>query len=224
MDGSGRWAETRGLDRNEGYSAASCAIASTILAAADLGVKSLYLYSLSTDNARRPPDSIRVALDFAQWLWPREVLDVITACGGSAEVIGDMSRADILESVETLPVLEKATESALTVYFLINYGSREEIALAARAYDQGLPEGNDSAILTFSRSLQTNSNVDLDLLIRTAGEQRLSNFMLWQASYAELVFTDTLWPDFRRCHLFSCVGEFQRRRRNFGLLPNEAQS
>ena len=224
MDGNGRWAAARGLPRAAGHRAGRDAIRPTIEGCRELGVQILTLYTFSTENWRRPRDEVGALMDLLRESLIQEAEElhrngIRLRISGDVEVLSSAIRREI-ERVEDLT----GANQALVLNFALNYGARAEIVraarrLAARARDGHLaPDAIDDAAL--AAELYTADLPDPDLIIRTGGEQRLSNFLLWQAAYAELYFADVLWPDFGRDHLFAAIVEFQQRQRRFGGAPD----
>ena len=223
MDGNGRWAKRRGLARTEGHRAGEEAVARAVDAALELGITHLTLYAFSTENWRRPPSEVRFLLNDTQ-RFVRRRRDEFHSKGVRMRWIGRRERKvprsvqqQIDESVEMTKNNKRMT---LTVAF--NYGSRAELGDAARAIAADAAAGKiDPARVTdktLAKHLYDPELPDVDLFVRTSGEQRISNYLLWQSAYAELVFLDVLWPDFDRQHLFDAVREYQRRGRRFGRV------
>jgi len=223
MDGNGRWAKQRGLARTEGHRAGEEAVARAVDAALELGITHLTLYAFSTENWRRPPSEVRFLLNDTQ-RFVRRRRDEFHSKGVRMRWIGRRERkiprsvqAQIDESVEMTKNNKRMT---LTVAF--NYGSRAELGDAARAIAEDAAAGriDPSRVSdkTLAKNLYDPELPDVDLFVRTSGEQRISNYLLWQSAYAELVFLDVLWPDFDREHLFAAVREYQRRGRRFGAI------
>ena len=223
MDGNGRWAKQRGLARTEGHRAGEEAVARAVDAALELGVTHLTLYAFSTENWRRPPSEVRFLLNDTQ-RFVRRRRDEFHSKGVRMRWIGRRERKvprsvqqQIDESVEMTKNNKRLT---LTVAF--NYGSRAELGDAARAIvEEALAGKLDPARVsdkTLAKHLYDPELPDVDLFVRTSGEQRISNYLLWQSAYAELVFLDVLWPDFDREHLFDAVREYQKRGRRFGSI------
>jgi undecaprenyl diphosphate synthase len=223
MDGNGRWAKQRGLARTDGHRAGEDAVARAVDAALELGIGNLTVYAFSTENWRRPPSEVRFLLnDTARFVRRRR--DEFHAKGVRMRWIGRRERkipkriqAQIDESVA---MTKNNTRMTLTVAF--NYGSRAELADAVRAIAVAARDGKiDPARVTdktIAKNLYDPELPDVDLFVRTSGEQRISNYLLWQSAYAELVFLDVLWPDFSREHLFEAVREYQNRGRRFGRV------
>jgi undecaprenyl diphosphate synthase len=220
MDGNGRWAERRGLPRVAGHRAGAEAVRRTLRAAVECGVEVLTLYAFSSENWRRPDDEISDLKGLLGFYLERE-LDALDKEGVRLKLIGD-HRAF---GPELVARLDKAVERLsgnrrLTLVVALNYGARREIAAAARELaEQALAGKIDLAAIdehALGAALQTDDLPELDVLIRTSGEMRLSNFLLWQAAYAELVFTPVLWPDFDLAALREALDEFAARQRRFG--------
>ena len=220
MDGNGRWASSRKLPRVAGHRAGAQAVQRTIKAAASSGVAWLTLYAFSSENWRRPAEEV---LDLTGLLrhYIRQELAEITREGVRVRIIGDRHRFDADTRAE-LDRAERATvgNTRLNLNIALSYGARGEIAAAARAAAQAALRGEiDPGSLTeaaFERFLSTAGMPDPDLIVRTSGERRLSNFLLWQSAYAELVFLDVLWPDFDAAHFEDALAEYARRERRFG--------
>ena len=217
MDGNGRWALRRGLPRTDGHGAGEEALVDTTYGALALGVKALTVYAFSTENWRRPVDEVRYLMNFNRSLLERrqhELNDV-----GIRIVFS--GRRDWRVPKGVLKRMDEASEltknnTAMTLNIAFNYGGRAEIIDAVKQLiDEGVPARkiDDKAI---AERLYHPELPDPDLIVRTSGEYRTSNFLMWEGAYAELVFTDVLWPDFRREDLYEAVAEFQRRERRFG--------
>jgi undecaprenyl diphosphate synthase len=220
MDGNGRWAKQRGLPRVAGHRAGAEAVRRTLKAAAKLGVEVLTLYAFSSENWRRPEEEVSDLKGLLGFYLERE-LDALAKEHVQLRVIGDYRAfgPDLGRRLdEAMHRLDG--NSRLTLVVALNYGSRSEIASAAQALAKKAIDGEiDPAAIdedAVERELHTHGLPDLDLLIRTSGEVRLSNFLLWQAAYAELVFTPTLWPDFGEDDLAAAVEQFAMRERRFG--------
>ena len=224
MDGNGRWAAGRGLPRVAGHRAGAQAVRRTIEAAIQARVGWLTLYAFSSENWSRPRSEV---LDLTGLLrhYVRQELAELKAQGVRLRVIGDRSRfdADIRADLDRAEC-ETAGNSRLNLNVALSYGARAEIAAAARRAAEAVQAGTlDPAALdeaAFATYLATSGMPDPDLVIRTSGEHRLSNFLLWQSAYAELVFTDVLWPDFNALDLEAALAEFARRERRFGARPD----
>jgi undecaprenyl diphosphate synthase len=220
MDGNGRWAKARGLPRIAGHRQGAEAVRRTIIAAVDLGVSYLTLYGFSVENWKRPENEITDLMGLLRLYLSREIAE-LDRKGVRIRFIGQRARLarDIVRLIEDA---EERTckNTKLNLVVALSYGARQEItaaaaALAAKAARGEIaPEDIDEDMVT--RHLETAGMPDPDLIIRTSGEQRVSNFLLWQLAYAEFVFTDTLWPDFSRDDLEEAINEFSRRERRFG--------
>jgi undecaprenyl diphosphate synthase len=223
MDGNGRWAGARRLPRLAGHREGARAVRRAIEAATQAGVAWLTLYAFSSENWRRPLTEV---LDLTGLLrhYLRTEIAELRANGVRLRIIGDRTRFDP-DIQRDLAAAEEstATNTRLNLVVALSYGSRAEIVAAARraamAARDGLldPDALDETV--FSGWLATAGMPDPDLIIRTSGEQRLSNFLLWQAAYAELVFQDVLWPDFGAEHFAAALAEYARRERRFGARP-----
>jgi undecaprenyl diphosphate synthase len=220
MDGNGRWAERRGLPRVAGHRAGAEAVRRALQAAADSGVEVLTIYAFSSENWRRSEGEISDLTALMRFYLERELNRLVDE-GVRLKLIGDYSAfgADMVERLERA-VAKTQANTRLTLVIALNYGSRAEIAAAARRIARNAaageidPETVDEA--TIAAELQTRDLPELDLLIRTSGEVRLSNFLLWQAAYAELLFLDILWPDFDERTFADALEHFAGRKRRFG--------
>ncbi len=216
MDGNGRWAQQRGLKRTDGHSAGEEALLDAVHGALDLGIRWLSVYAFSTENWRRPTDEVRFLMGFNESLLVRR-RDELNDLGVRIRFAG---RRDWRVPKRLLRRMDESTELTenneklhLTICF--NYGARAEIVDAAtKLAAAGRPITEES----IAENLYVPEMPEVDLWVRTSGESRISNFMIWQAAYAELVFTDVYWPDFRREHLADAVREYQDRDRRFGGL------
>ncbi len=226
MDGNGRWAKKRALNRLKGHRAGIEAVRETIRCASDMGVKYLTIYSFSTENWKRPQDEVVGLMDLFAKTMLAEV-DGLHEENVVVRTIGDLSALP----EETRAAFEEAwnktrNNTGMTLVVAVNYGSRQEIlhaaeAAANRAVARAAAGENPSVELTeeeFELGLYTADIPDPEMVIRTSGEIRLSNFLLWQVAYSEFVVTDVLWPDFDRYELLRCVLEFQKRDRRFGAV------
>jgi undecaprenyl diphosphate synthase len=216
LDGNARWAEQRGLPVAEGHRAGTRAVRRTVEAAIELGVRSLALYAFSTENWTRPADEVEDLMEIFGETIDRELPDLARE-GVRTRFIGRRDRAPegLREKMDRLEA-ETVENDRLHLWIAFDYGGRAEIVDAVRRL---VASGTDPARLDediFRSYLYAPEMPDPDLVIRTSGEFRMSNFLLWQAAYAELVFVDTLWPDFGEEHLRSALEEFARRRRRFG--------
>ncbi len=223
MDGNGRWASRRGLPRVAGHRAGVEAVRRTIRATMENGIPWLTLYAFSSENWRRPAAEVTDLTGLLRHFLRNEVNE-LDSHGVRLRVIGDRSRFDSDIQAE-LAIAEQRTagNAKLNLVVALSYGGRAEIVAAAQAAAEAARAGRlDPAALTeamFSALLSTTGIPDPDLIIRTSGEQRLSNFLLWQSAYAELVFLDVLWPDFAAAHFGEALTEFNRRERRFGARP-----
>jgi undecaprenyl diphosphate synthase len=226
MDGNGRWARKRGLPRAAGHVAGVSAVRSVVRAAADVGLENLTLYAFSTENWKRPTTEVVHLMGLFRAYF-RDDMNELVERNAHIRVIGNRSRADddILAMIEE-GERRTAANDGLNIVFAFDYGAQEEIAAAARALAAAAARGElDPGTITpefFASRLQTGGLPDPDLVIRTSGEHRLSNFLLWQSAYAELVFIDTLWPDFTRAQFLATLESFAARERRFGAVKPEA--
>lgn len=226
MDGNGRWARQRGLKRTEGHEAGEDALFEAVEGALELGIRYLTVYAFSTENWRRPLDEVRFLMNFnesillrrRQELHERGVRIRFTGRRGGRVPARVLRRMD-----ESEELTRKNRKMALVI--ALNYGGRAELADGAKAIAREAAEGRldpdkvDEKVL--ARHLYLPDVPDPDLLVRTSGEYRLSNYLLWQLAYAEMYFTDVLWPDFKREHLYEAVKTFQTRDRRFGGLNEQ---
>jgi undecaprenyl diphosphate synthase len=223
MDGNGRWAKQRGLKRTDGHAAGEEALFDTVNGALDVGLDWMTVFAFSTENWRRPVDEVRFLMGFNESLLLRR-RDELNELGVRVRFIGRRAGRVPGRLRRRIADAEELTQAnrRLTLTFAFNYGGRAELVDAARAIAHEVAAGrldpdkiNDR---TLARHLYAPDMPDPDLLVRTSGEFRISNYLLWELAYAELVFTDVLWPDFRRDHLFEAIREFQRRERRFGAV------
>lgn len=224
MDGNGRWATARGLPRIAGHQRGADAVRVAVEGCRDLGISYLTLYAFSSENWKRPPAEVDDLMGLLR-LYLRRELAELDANGVRVRFIGEREQlaADIVSLIE---LAESTTEAntALTLVIALNYGSQDEIVRACRSIaadvkaDRISIDSVDKAL--FPKYLETDGIPDPDLIIRTSGEQRLSNFLLWQAAYAELIFVDTNWPDFTQQTLEDAISEFHRRERRYGAVGN----
>jgi undecaprenyl diphosphate synthase len=228
MDGNGRWAAARGLPRGEGHRRGVEALRRTVRAAGDLGVKVLTLYSFSAENWSRPAAEIDDLMGLMKRFVRSDLAD-LNDNGVRVRIIGDREGLD----AEILALLQEAEEltrgnDKFTLVVAFNYGGRQEIARAARSLAVAAQAGSLDPAAIDAAALETRLDTaglpDPDLVIRTSGEQRLSNFLLWQAAYAELVFLPIHWPEFDRAALEDAIREYRRRERRFGGLSARAGS
>ena len=225
MDGNGRWAKERGLSRTAGHEAGEASLLDCVHGALEIGVRWISAYAFSTENWKRSPEEVRFLMGFNRDVIRRR-RDEMNELGVRVRWAGRRPKLwksviDELEEAEHLT----AGNSALTLTMCVNYGGRAEIADAAAAIARGVAAGRiDPAKVDermIARHLDEPDMPDVDLFVRSSGEQRTSNFLIWQAAYAELVFVPTLWPDFDRRHLWwACEQYASRDRRYGGALPN----
>jgi undecaprenyl diphosphate synthase len=216
MDGNGRWAAARGLPVEEGHREGARALRRTVEAAIDLGIDSLAVYAFSTENWSRPPDEVESIMELLDETIDRELPDLATQ-GVRTRFFGRRDRVPA-ELREKMARLESETEhlDRLQLWIAFDYGGRAELVEATRSILQAGIGHEDLSEADFAAHLYAPELPDPDLVIRTSGEQRLSNFLLWQSAYAELVFDDTLWPDFGEDRLRVAVDEYASRARRFG--------
>jgi len=223
MDGNGRWAQARGLPRIEGHRSAVRAVRDTVEATAELGIPFLTLYAFSTENWQRPEDEVSALMQLLHLMLDQE----------EKRLIENDIRLHVIGAWETMlprPLVERlrqaiartASGTRLTLTLALSYGGRQEILhaarLIARATQQGLLNPDTLSETTLKAYLWTKDLPEPELLIRTSGEQRISNFLLWDIAYTELYFTPVLWPDFRRQHLYEALWTYQQRERRFGRV------
>ena len=226
MDGNGRWAKLRGLPRQEGHRRGLEALRRTVRNAADLGIGVLTLYSFSTENWRRPQAEVSFLMGLLKRFVEKD-LEELHKSGVRVRIIGgrDDLTPDLRGLVEHAETVTRGN-AGMTLVIAFNYGARDEIARTARALAVDVAAGKISAgaidETLFSSRLDTRDLPDPELVIRTSGETRISNFLLWQAAYAEFVFTPVLWPDFDRAALEEALIEYHRRERRFGGLAEAA--
>jgi undecaprenyl diphosphate synthase len=220
MDGNGRWARARSRPRTFGHSEGVEALRRTVEAAGDLGVRYLTVFGFSTENWRRPAEEVNALFDLLRLYVARD-LDRLAREGVRVRVIGaraglQQDIADIIANAEA----KTRDNDKLNLTIAFNYGGQDEIVRAARRLAEDVAAGkvapSQIEAPLFERYLDTADIPAPDLLVRTSGETRLSNFMLWQAAYTELVFMDVLWPDFDRAALQAAIDQYQRRERRFG--------
>jgi undecaprenyl diphosphate synthase len=222
MDGNGRWAKERGLPRREGHRAGAESVREVTDACIDLGVDYLTLYAFSSENWNRPEAEVRALMELLDRFLSEKATD-LKKQNIRLKTIGQIERLP----AKTRKLLDRLIEetrdhTALTLVLALSYGAREEIVAAARSLAADTAAGKISPAqidcTSFAQRLQTAGIPDPDLLVRTSGEMRVSNFLLWQISYAEIVIVRKYWPDFRRQDLLDAVAEYQRRHRRFGAL------
>ena len=218
LDGNGRWAKKRGLPRTAGHKQGCVTVEKTVEDAARLGIDYLTVYGFSTENWKRPPEEVRTIMAIFE-KYMMEALSIMERDRFKMRFFGDISALS-----PRLQELMAAAEEKSTHYegcqmnMCINYGGRDEIIRAVRRYAQEFKDGTAPELTeeTFGNYLYSAGIPDPDLIIRTSGEERLSNFLPWQGAYSELYFTDVLWPDFTERDMDAALAEFQRRDRRFG--------
>ena len=225
MDGNGRWAKQRGLERNIGHQEGVKAVREVIECAAELGLKYLTLYTFSKENWSRPDKEVAALMDLMAQALNNETENLVKN-NIRLRVIGDIDRLDtnirkkLLETVELTSKLD-----GLNLIVALSYSSRWEIFQAAKKFAEDYMNGKISPTLDdeniFGNYLLTAGIPDPELMIRTSGEMRISNFLLWQMAYTELYFTDILWPDFRKEHFYEAIIDYQKRERRFGKTSEQ---
>ena len=225
MDGNGRWAKARGLERAEGHREGVSAIRRVVEAAIRTSVKTLTLYAFSTENWYRPTEEIDGLMDLIVYAIAKETAD-LKKNGVSIASIGDLSRlpVNVREALESC-IRETEGGQNLKLVIALSYSSKWEITEATRRITgdviKGVLKAEDISEDTISRYLTTSEFPDPDLLIRTGGEQRISNFLLWQCAYAEFYFTETFWPDFSEEALYKAILDYQSRERRYGKTSEQ---
>lgn len=227
MDGNGRWAKLRGLPRTEGHGAGEEALWDTVKGAVEVGVKWLTVYAFSTENWSRPPAEVRYLMNFNRGLLQRR-RDELHAMNVRIRFIGRRDWRVPRSVLKEIRIAEELTaaNTGMTFTIAFNYGGRIEIVdavrqIAAEAAEGKLkPEKIDANAI--AARLYAADTPDPDLLIRTSGEMRISNFLLWEVAYSELWFTPVFWPDFTREHLFEAIRDYQKRDRRFGGIAEDA--
>lgn len=220
MDGNGRWAKARGLPRSAGHRAGVEALRRTVRAANDLGIEYLTVYAFSSENWSRPQAEVNDLLGLLKLFVRRDLAEMHKA-GIRVRMIGDRASLapDIFALIEEAENLTRVN-TAMTLVIAFNYGSRDEITRAVRTLARRVEAGqiapDDITTQTISLALDTCDFPDPDLVIRTSGELRISNFLLWQAAYAEFIFSPHYWPDFSEAHLRQAIEEYAQRDRRFG--------
>ncbi len=219
MDGNGRWAKKRGLLRSAGHKAGAENIRNIAIEANKRNIKQLTLYAFSTENWNRPEDEISYLMRLPKFFFDAYLKELIknnvkVSCIGEIDVLPEDAKKILYTAME-----KTKDNTGLQLCFALNYGSRREIYLAATKFAEAYQA--DPTILEegeagFSKFLMTNGMPEIDLLIRTSGEQRLSNYLLWQLAYTEFIFTDVSWPDFNGAELDRCIEQFKARDRRFG--------
>ena len=225
MDGNGRWAKQKGFPRNEGHRRRTKALEKIVSYADKIGVKHLTVYAFSTENWSRPQDEIDHLFEYLDEFFLSNI-DEFMERGVRVQMMGEMDALP-LHSQETISKAIDMTKNNSSFFFNIclNYGSRQEIVRATKLIVKDVQEGkileSDIDEKLFSSYLYSSNLPPIDLMIRTSGEQRLSNFLLYQLAYSEFIFTPTCWPDFKADKLIECLEEFATRNRRFGGLINK---
>jgi undecaprenyl diphosphate synthase len=223
MDGNGRWAKARGLPRTEGHRVGiGESVADVVDGAVEIGLKNLTLYAFSTENWRRPPAEVKFLMNFNQeWLLKQR--DRFNEQGVRVRFIGRRSDRRVPRKLTALAEETESMTSSnkrMNLTIALNYGGWAEVVDSvkhlAKLVEKGELDPDKISEKHIRRNLYAPELPDPDLIVRTSGEKRISNFLLWQGAYAELLFTDVLWPDFRREQLFDAIAEYQRRTRTFG--------
>lgn len=220
MDGNGRWAEARGLPRIAGHQKGAEAVKNTVKSAISMGVSYLTLFGFSSENWKRPESEVKELMGLLRFYIKKEINELHEE-GIRFQVIGDRTRLapDIVALIDDAENLT-GNNSRLTLTIALSYGGRAEITMAARRIAQDVAQGRlnieDIDEKEFSARLFTADMPDPDILIRTSGEERISNFLLWQLAYAEFIFIDTLWPDFSDADFVGAIREYQSRERRYG--------
>lgn len=220
LDGNGRWAKKRGLPRQMGHKKGCETVEQIVEDAARIGIKYLTVYGFSTENWKRPEDEIGALMQLFRF-YTKRLLKIAKEQNVRVKMIGERSRfaPDIIDGINRLEE-ETKDNTVMTFIIAVNYGSRDEITRAVKKIMSDFGEGKlspeDMTEQVFASYLDTAGIPDPDLLIRTSGELRLSNYLLWQLAYSELYVTDCLWPDFSREELLSAIRQYNKRERRFG--------
>lgn len=222
MDGNGRWAGKRALSRLKGHEQGAKAVREVIKGCCELGIPYLTLFAFSSENWKRPKEEVNHLMGLFKFFFNKEI-DELTDAGVKVEFIGTINKLpeDVRKLSEEI-VARTAQNTALNLTIALNYGGRSEIVNAARklAIDIATGKTQDSVSLEdkFESYLQTANTPDPDMIVRTSGEKRISNFLLWQSAYSELIFQDVLWPDYTREDLQAAINEFYSRNRRYGAV------
>lgn len=221
MDGNGRWANRRGLPRVEGHREGSQSVRAVTRLARRLGIQALTLYAFSSQNWQRPAEEVAALMGLLREYLISERAEIMDN-GIRLLALGDLDKLPriVREPLDAL-IADSSKNTGMALSLALSYGGREEILAACRRLlaDEVAPEALDAQ--AFEERLYTRGLPELDLVIRTSGERRISNFLLWQSAYAELVFTDTLWPDFREKAMLEALAEFQSRERRYGMTGEQ---
>ncbi|TDW20333.1 undecaprenyl diphosphate synthase [Breznakia blatticola] len=219
MDGNGRWAKAKGFERTKGHKAGAETIRTIALEANRLGIEVLTLYAFSTENWKRPPKEVEYLCKLPKMFFNKYIRE-LNEKNIKVMHIGELERFPS-DTVKVILEAEKQTKdnTGLKLVIAINYGSRREITLAAQAYAKDVIDGKQPLEIdedTFGSYMMTNGLPEIDLLVRTSGEKRLSNFLMWQLAYAEFVFVDYAWPELDEARFANIIEEFNQRNRRFG--------
>jgi undecaprenyl diphosphate synthase len=223
MDGNGRWAKLRGLPRTEGHAEGEAAMWDTVVGADALGLRWLTMFAFSTENWNRPPTEVRYLMNFNRGLLRRR-RDELHRMNVRVRFMGRRNWKVPRSVLKEMQISEELTKhnTGMTLTIAFNYGGRVEVADAVKRileeHDAGKLKGEKITPESISRRLYHPDMPDPDLIIRTSGEERISNFLLWQAAYSELYFTPVYWPDFDREHLYEAIRDYQKRSRRFGAI------
>jgi len=227
MDGNGRWAQKHALGRISGHKKGAEAVRMTVRACRELGIEFLTLYAFSTENWLRPDHEVQALMRLLEEYLRSELQEMLDH-GIRLTTIGDMETLkEPFRGILCETIAKTAHSNKMTLNLALSYGGRDEIIVAILKLFKDIHDGRVNLQMVskeiFSDYLYTAGLPDPDLLIRTSGEYRISNFLLWQSAYTEFYFTDVLWPDFNREELYKAIAEFQRRERRFGLTTDQIQ-
>lgn len=228
MDGNGRWAKNQGQPRAFGHLNGVKGVRESLTAASEIGVKYLTLYAFSTENWDRPPEEIEALMDLLVQTIIKEI-EGLQENQVRLEVIGDLDKLPANCGTALRDAMERTkSNTRITLVLALSYSARWEITHAMKSLAEDVKKGEIEASsideTTISQYLQTRNIPDPELLIRTSGEKRISNFLLWQIAYSELYFTETLWPDFKKENFFEAILAFQTRERRFGKISEQIRS
>lgn len=227
MDGNGRWAKSKGLDRAEGHKKGAASVRKVVEAAIKANIKYLTVYAFSTENWLRPEQEVQTLMELMVYMIAQETADLIKngvrlQCIGDIERLPDKTRLSLNDCIEQTSGGEK-----ITLVLAVSYSARWELTEAVRAISSDVKKGilNENSITeeTIDKYLTTKNLPELDLLIRTGGDIRISNFLLWQAAYSELYFTDIFWPDFDEESLYAAILDYQKKERRFGKTSEQIE-
>jgi undecaprenyl diphosphate synthase len=219
MDGNGRWAAARGLPREEGHRRGTERSKEVIEVATELGLKALTLYAFSTENWQRPSSEVSTVMKLLEWYLKKEI-EKLMKNDVVFRTIGDFSRlSDHIQTIIKETEEKTASNKGMILTIALSYSGRNEILRAVRRVISSGIHADDLTEKVFESYLDTSGVPAPDLIIRTSGEMRISNFLLWQAAYSEFYFTDTLWPDFSKDEFLLAIQDYQRRDRRFGAIP-----